>query len=96
MKKTLACLPPLTLALLVAWGREAASPPVGWLAAGILLGSPLVVYLAAAGYVEATLSLLVTAALYAAWRSGCELFADLPGAIGRDCPGKTCHHAAHR
>ena len=58
----------LAAGLLLAWGREAFGREAGWLAAGLLLGSPLVAYLAGTGYVEPLLALLTTAALYAAFR----------------------------
>ena len=58
----------LAAALLLAWGREQLGREAGWLAAGLLLGSPLVAYLAGTGYVEPLLALLTTAALYAASR----------------------------
>jgi 4-amino-4-deoxy-L-arabinose transferase-like glycosyltransferase len=65
----------LAAALVWAWGRDAfSSPAAGWLAAPIYLGSPIVVYLAGSGYIEAGLTLFVTAALYAArrWRGSGE------------------------
>ena len=46
----------ITGALLLEWG--------GWLAAAFFLGSPIVVYLATAGYVDAALTLFVAAAFY--------------------------------
>src|SRR5947209_4838468 len=46
----------ITGALLLEWG--------GWLAAAFFLGSPIVVYLATAGYVDAALTLFVGAAFY--------------------------------
>lgn len=54
----------LTAALLVSWGR------VGWLAAAIFLGNPVVVHLAGSAYIEPGLTLFVTAGLYALdrWR----------------------------
>jgi 4-amino-4-deoxy-L-arabinose transferase-like glycosyltransferase len=62
----------LSAVLLVAWGRQAfpAYKPAGWLAAAVFLGNPIVVYLAATAYVEAGLTLFVTASLYALrrWR----------------------------
>ena len=59
----------LTAVLLAAWGLQA-SRAEGWLAAGLYLGGPIVVHLAATGYVEAGLVLFATAAVYAAerWR----------------------------
>jgi hypothetical protein len=65
----------LTAGLVWAWGRDAFSgPAAGWLAAAIFLGSPVVVYLAGSGYIEAGLTLFATAALYAArrWRGSGE------------------------
>jgi hypothetical protein len=59
----------LTAALLVAWAREALQPGAGWLAAALLVGSPLVVYLAGTGYVDVPLGLFATASLYALWRA---------------------------
>lgn len=57
-----------TAALVWVWGRQAFSPSGGWLAVATYLGSPLIVGLAVTGYVEATLALFTTAALYAVWR----------------------------
>jgi hypothetical protein len=56
----------LTAAFLVAWGRSAFGErgAAGWLAAAVLAGNPLVVYLAGSAYVDAALALWVTAALY--------------------------------
>jgi hypothetical protein len=56
----------LTAGLLVAWGRSAfgAETGVGWLAAAVLAGNPLVIYLAGNAYVDAGLALWVTAALF--------------------------------
>jgi len=58
----------LTALLLGAWVRDRRD----WLAAALFLGNPIVVYLAATGYIEAGLTLFVTASLYALdrWRSG--------------------------
>lgn len=62
----------LTAALLVVWGREWTAsrqqPEVGWLAAAIFLGNPLVVYLSGTGYVDPLLTLFVTASCHAFWR----------------------------
>jgi 4-amino-4-deoxy-L-arabinose transferase-like glycosyltransferase len=61
----------LTGALVWAWARDAFSgAAAGWLAAAVFLGNPLVVYLAGNAYLEAGLTLFITAALYAArrWR----------------------------
>jgi 4-amino-4-deoxy-L-arabinose transferase-like glycosyltransferase len=60
----------LTAGLLVTWGRHGFRPGAGPVAAALFLGSPLVVHLAASAYVEMTLTLLATAALFAAarWR----------------------------
>lgn len=62
----------LTAALLAAWGRRVFSPAAGWLAAGLFLGNPIVVHLAASGYVEPALNLFAAAALYSLerWRDG--------------------------
>jgi 4-amino-4-deoxy-L-arabinose transferase-like glycosyltransferase len=64
----------LSAALAVEWGRRAFAdrPWVGWLAAAVFLGNPIVVYLAGTGYIEAGLTLFVTAGLYSLdrWRSG--------------------------
>lgn len=59
-----------TAALLAGWGRRAASPAAGWLAAGIWLGSPIVAHLTGTAYVEPLLALFAAAALYAQerWR----------------------------
>ncbi|HEX3107660.1 MAG TPA: hypothetical protein VHU41_01115, partial [Thermoanaerobaculia bacterium] len=46
----------ITAALLLEWG--------GWLATAFFLGSPIVVYLATVGYVDAALTLFVAAAFY--------------------------------
>jgi 4-amino-4-deoxy-L-arabinose transferase-like glycosyltransferase len=71
----------LTAALVWSWGREAfpssslfQGTAAGWLAAAIYLGNPIVVYLAGTGYIEAGLTLFVTAALYAVrrWRGSGE------------------------
>jgi hypothetical protein len=58
----------LTALLLVVWVRDRKD----WLAAALFLGNPIVVYLAATGYIEAGLTLFVTASLYALdrWRGG--------------------------
>ncbi len=62
----------LTAALLIVWGREwrvsEPRPVVGWIAAAIFLGNPLVVYLSGTGYVEPLLALFVTASCHAFWR----------------------------
>jgi hypothetical protein len=61
----------LTALILVAWGRRVTTvPAVGWLAAGLWLGSPLVVYFSASAYIECGLALFFTAALWACerWR----------------------------
>jgi 4-amino-4-deoxy-L-arabinose transferase-like glycosyltransferase len=64
----------LTALLLVAWGRGAFPDyrPAGWLAAAVFLGNPIVVHLAATGYIEPGLTLFVTASLVALdrWRNG--------------------------
>jgi 4-amino-4-deoxy-L-arabinose transferase-like glycosyltransferase len=58
----------LTAGLLWSWGRAAADPWAGALAAAVWLGHPLVVYLGGTAYVEPLLALFGTAAAYAAWR----------------------------
>jgi 4-amino-4-deoxy-L-arabinose transferase-like glycosyltransferase len=62
----------LTAALLVVWGREVFPTyrPAGWLAAAAFLGGPVVVGLGTAAYIEAGLTLFVTASLYSLdrWR----------------------------
>lgn len=64
----------LSAALAVEWGGRTFPdrPWVGWLAAAIFLGNPIVVYLASTGYIEAGLTLFVTAGLYGLdrWRAG--------------------------
>ena len=57
-----------TAVLLIAWGRRVFTPAAGWLAAALYLGYPIVIYLAVTGYVEAELTLFVTAGLYALQR----------------------------
>ncbi len=56
-----------TAGLLVAWGRRAFTPKVGWIAAALYLGNPIVVYLTGTAYVEPLLALFVTGALFSAW-----------------------------
>jgi 4-amino-4-deoxy-L-arabinose transferase-like glycosyltransferase len=61
----------LTAALVWAWARDAFSTrAAGWLAAAAFLGNPIVAYLAGNAYLEAGLTLFITAALYATrrWR----------------------------
>jgi hypothetical protein len=62
----------LTAALLVAWGRRVFSPGAGWLAAGLFLGNPIIVHLAASGYVEPSLNLFTAGSVYSLerWREG--------------------------
>lgn len=65
----------LTAALLGSWARDSfSSTAAGWLAAAIYLGNPIVVYLSGIGYIDAGLTLFVTAALYAVrrWRGSGE------------------------
>jgi hypothetical protein len=65
----------LTAALVWFWARDAfPGAAAGWLAAAIYLGNPIVIYLAGTGYVEAGLTLFITAALYAVrrWRGSGE------------------------
>ncbi|HYU30707.1 MAG TPA: phospholipid carrier-dependent glycosyltransferase [Thermoanaerobaculia bacterium] len=54
-----------TAGLLASWGARAFSPAVGWVAAGLYLGNPIVVHLAGTAYIDPGLALFVTAALYA-------------------------------
>ncbi|MEA2562661.1 MAG: hypothetical protein QOH06_4165 [Acidobacteriota bacterium] len=56
-----------TAGLLVAWGRRAFSPQVGWIAAALYLGNPIVAHLAGTDYVDPLLALFVTGALFSAW-----------------------------
>ncbi len=62
----------LSAALAVEWGRRTFPDRtwVGWLGAAVFLGNPIVVYLAGTGYIEAGLTLFVTAGLYSLdrWR----------------------------
>jgi hypothetical protein len=55
-----------TAALAFLWGRRAwpERPWAGWLAAAVFLGNPVVAYLAGTAYIEAGLTLFVTASLY--------------------------------
>jgi 4-amino-4-deoxy-L-arabinose transferase-like glycosyltransferase len=71
----------LTAALVWAWARDAfsassatAATAAGWLAAAVFLGNPIVAYLAGTAYLEAGLTLFITAAFYAArrWRGSGE------------------------
>ncbi len=57
-------------ALLISWGRRISTPAAGWLAAALFLGYPIVIHLAATGYIDAELTLFVTAGLYSLdrWR----------------------------
>jgi len=57
-------------ALLIAWGKRISTPAAGWIAAALFLGYPVIVYLAVTGYIEAELTLFVTAGLYSLerWR----------------------------
>ncbi|HEX5760206.1 MAG TPA: glycosyltransferase family 39 protein [Thermoanaerobaculia bacterium] len=59
-----------TAALLQAWGRRAASPAAGWIAAAAFLGHPIAAFLAGSAYVEPGLALFGCAAVFAAerWR----------------------------
>jgi hypothetical protein len=61
----------LSAALVWAWARDAfSSRTAGWLAAAVFLGNPIVAYLSGNAYLEAGLTLFITAALYATrrWR----------------------------
>ncbi len=53
----------ITAALLLEWGRRYEAP-AGSLAAALFLGSPIVLHLATIGYVDAALTLFVTAGFY--------------------------------
>jgi 4-amino-4-deoxy-L-arabinose transferase-like glycosyltransferase len=79
----------LTAALLVAWGRRVFSPGAGWLAAGLFLGSPIIVHLASSGYVEPALNLFAAAALYSLdrWRDGDWRWLALAGAFAASAAG---------
>lgn len=55
----------LTAGLLLAWGRRLFSRQAGLLAAALWLGNPLAVWVGTSAYVDASLALFVTAALYA-------------------------------
>lgn len=61
----------LALAVLLiaafAWGSQLFSRTVGYLASAILLGIPMVVWLGSIAYVDITLTLFATMALYACW-----------------------------
>ncbi len=61
----------LMLAVLIialyAWGRQLFSRTVGIWASAILLGIPIVIWLGATAYVEMSLTLLVTMAVYSCW-----------------------------
>ena len=59
-----------TAVFLVSWGKRAFTPAAGWIAAALLLGYPIVAYLAVTSYIEAELALFVTASLYSLerWR----------------------------
>lgn len=76
----------LVAGLLVCWGRGPRRPDLGWWAAALWLGVPLVVWIAVQAYVDLSLALYVTAALYAwdrwrlkggGWLMLCGLFAGL-------------------
>ena len=54
----------ITAALLIDWGKRHGARS-GWLAAAFLLGSPIVLHLATVTYVDAALTLFVTAGFYA-------------------------------
>jgi hypothetical protein len=65
----------VTAALVWAWARDAFSArAAGWLAAAAFLGNPIVAHLAGTAYIEAGLTLFVTAGLYAVrrWRESGE------------------------
>jgi hypothetical protein len=71
-----------TAGILVAWGRRAFSPlapKVGWIAAALYLGNPIVVYLGGTAYIDPLLALFVTGALFASWVF---LHSDRPGERG--------------
>ena len=58
----------LTALLLFVWGKRESSWRAGALAAALYLGNPIVTQLSSTAYVEPTLALFVTAALYSVWR----------------------------
>jgi len=58
----------LTALLLVAWGKRESSWRTGALAGALYLGNPIVAQLSSTAYVEPTLTLFVTAALYSVSR----------------------------
>jgi len=62
----------VTCGLILSWFRERGEEESGWLAAALFLSAPLVVQLATTGYVEALLTMFVTAAFYSydRWRRG--------------------------
>ena len=63
----------LTALLLVVWGKKGSSWQTGALAGALYLGNPIVTQLSSTGYIEPTLTLLVTAALYSVsryWANG--------------------------
>jgi 4-amino-4-deoxy-L-arabinose transferase-like glycosyltransferase len=68
----------LSAALALEWGRRGfperpwVGAWVGWTAAALFLGNPIAVYLAGTAYIEAGLTLFVTAGLYTLdrWRAG--------------------------
>jgi len=62
----------VTAGLMLSWFRERDEEESGWFAAALFLSGPLVVQLATTGYVEALMTMFVTAAFYAfdRWRLG--------------------------
>jgi hypothetical protein len=60
----------LTAMILISWGLRARTPTVGWLAAALWLGSPIVVYFSSTACIEYGFALFVTAGLWASerWR----------------------------
>lgn len=65
-----------------------------WIAAACLMGSPMALYLAGAGYVEPLLALLGTASLYAAWRArGTSSSHHAPGEQRADAGARTSGEA---
>ncbi|MBI2212526.1 MAG: glycosyltransferase family 39 protein, partial [Acidobacteria bacterium] len=65
----------VTAGLLLAWFTERGDAAAGWLASALFLSAPLVVQLATTGYVEALLTMFVTASFYALdrWRDSEEV-----------------------
>ncbi|MCM2313723.1 MAG: glycosyltransferase family 39 protein [Thermoanaerobaculia bacterium] len=60
----------LSACIVLAWFREKADESTGWVTVALLLSAPIVVHLATNGYVEALMTMFVTAGFYAfdRWR----------------------------